>query len=231
MGRHSARAPTLFASATLQNCKTEGGKQQEVSDMSKVTTFNGRVVEDPPIAKFLFSDARAAWIWLPIRLWLGYQWIEAGLHKVTDPRWVQTGEALKGFWMNAVKVPEQGRPPIAFDWYRDFINGLLQSNSHTWFGPLVAWGELLIGIALVIGAFVGVAAFFGMFMNWNFIMAGAASTNGLLLVAAFLLVLAWKVAGYVGADYFLLRWLGVPWKTRDNASVTPPKASPQVGPA
>ena len=95
-----------------------------------------------------------------------------------------------------------------------------------WFGPLVAWGELLIGIALIIGAFVGVAAFFGMFMNWNFIMAGAASTNGLLLVAAFLLVLAWKVAGYIGADYFLLRWLGVPWKTRETS---PPPASTPTG--
>jgi thiosulfate dehydrogenase [quinone] large subunit len=196
--------------------------------MSNVTTFNGRTIEDPPIAKFLFSDARMAWVWLPIRLWLGYQWIEAGLHKVSDPKWVQTGEALKGFWMNAVKVPEQGRPPIAFDWYRDFINSLLQSNSHTWFGPLVAWGELLIGIALIIGAFVGVAAFFGMLMNWNFIMAGAASTNGLLLVAAFLLVLAWKIAGYIGADYFLLRWLDVPWKTRETS---PPTATPksQIG--
>jgi thiosulfate dehydrogenase [quinone] large subunit len=199
--------------------------------MSKVTTFNGRVIEDPPIAKFLFSDVRAAWIWLPIRLWLGYEWIEAGLHKVTDPKWVQTGEAIKGFWTRAVQVPETGRPPIAFDWYREFINGLLQSNSHTWFGPLVAWGELLIGVALVIGAFVGVAAFFGMFMNWNFIMAGAASTNGLLLVAAFLLVLAWKVAGYVGADYFLLRWLGVPWKVREDRTETPPRVSPKVDPA
>jgi thiosulfate dehydrogenase [quinone] large subunit len=199
--------------------------------MSKVTTFNGRVIEDPPVAKFLFSDVRAAWIWLPIRLWLGYEWIEAGLHKVTDPKWVQTGEALKGFWTRAVQVPETGRPAIAFDWYREFINGLLQSNSHTWFGPLVAWGELLIGVALVIGAFVGVAAFFGMFMNWNFIMAGAASTNGLLLVAAFLLVLAWKVAGYIGADYFLLRWLGVPWKVREAGTETPPRVSPKVGPA
>jgi thiosulfate dehydrogenase [quinone] large subunit len=188
--------------------------------MSRVTTFHGRIIQDPPIAKILFSDVRAAWLWLPIRLWLGYQWIDAGLHKVTDPKWVQTGEALKGFWANAVKVPETGRPPIAFDWYRDFINGLLQSGSHTWFGPLVAWGELLIGIALVVGAFVGITAFFGLFMNWNFIMAGAASTNGLLLIVAALLMVAWKVAGQVGADYVLLRWLGVPWKMREETKTT-----------
>ena len=179
------------------------------------TTFNRRLIQDPPIARFLFTDVRAAWIWLPIRLWLGYQWIAASMHKISDPRWVTTGEALKGFWTNAVKIPAQGSAPIAFDWYRDFINFMLQNRAYTWFGPLVAWGEMLIGIALVIGAFVGVAAFFGMFLNWNFILAGAASTNGLLLVAAFMLVLAWKVAGYIGADYFLLRRLGVPWQTRE----------------
>jgi len=195
-----------------------------MSSISRTTTFSGRLIQDPPIAKFLFSDVRAAWIWLPIRLWLGYQWITASLHKISDPNWTVTGEALKGFWMNAVKVPAQGSPPIAFGWYRDFLNGLLQSNSYTWFGPLVAWGEFLIGVALVVGAFVGMAAFFGMFMNWNFIMAGAASTNGLLLVAAFLLVLAWKVAGYIGADYALLRRLGVPWETRPTES---PSQSPR----
>lgn len=195
--------------------------------MSKVSTFKGRVIEDPPLAKFLFSDVRAAWIWLPIRLWLGWQWVEAGLHKVQDPKWVQTGEALKGFWVNAVKVPETGRPPIAFDWYRDFINSLLQSQSYTWFGPLISFGELLVGIGLIVGAFVGVAAFFGMLMNFNFIMAGAASTNGLLLLIGVLIVMAWKVAGYIGADYFLLKWLGVPWRSTLPETEAPPPMQPK----
>ena len=172
----------------------------------------GHTIQDPPLARFLFADRRAAWIWLILRVWLGVQWVEAALHKVSDPAWVQTGSALKGFWAGAVKIPVTGKPAITFDWYRDFLNFLLQNETYTWFGKVVAYGELLLGIALIVGAFVGVAAFFGAFMNWNFIMAGAASSNGLLLVLAVLLVLAWKVAGYLGADFFLLRWIGVPWK-------------------
>jgi thiosulfate dehydrogenase [quinone] large subunit len=191
--------------------------------MSKVSTFKGRSIQDPPIAKFLFSDVRSAWIWLPIRLWLGWQWLEAGLHKVEDPKWTQTGEALKAYWTRAVAIPETGRPAISFDWYRDFINGLLQSNSHTWFSPLVAWGEVLVGLGLIVGAFVGIAAFFGLLMNFNFIMAGSASTNGLLLVVGAVLMLAWKVAGYIGADYFLLRFLGVPWKSKEAEAEAPPQ--------
>jgi thiosulfate dehydrogenase [quinone] large subunit len=91
---------------------------------------------------------------------------------------------------------------------------LLDAQAWTWFAKLVAYGELLIGIALIIGAFTGIAAFFGAFMNWNFMLAGSASTNPLLFLIAVGLILAWKVAGYLGADYFLLRWVGVPWQWR-----------------
>jgi thiosulfate dehydrogenase (quinone) large subunit len=195
-----------------------------MASVKSPTTFNGRMIEDPKIAKFLFSDVRMSWLWLIVRVWLGAQWVEASLHKISDPAWVSTGAALKGFWMGAVKIPDTGKPAIAFDWYRDFLNMLLNTNSYTWFGPLVAYGELLIGVGLIVGAFVGIAAFFGALMNWNFIMAGAASTNGLLLIAALFLVMAWKIAGYIGADFFILRWLGVPWKARDNAPA--PEAKP-----
>jgi thiosulfate dehydrogenase [quinone] large subunit len=110
-----------------------------------------------------------------------------------------------------VQIPAEGRPPIVFDWYRSFLQFMLDNDWYTWFGPLVAWGETLIGIALILGALTGIAAFFGAFRNWNFIMAGSASTNGMLLTLAVLLVLAWKVAGWWGLDRWLLPLLGTPW--------------------
>ncbi|MCJ7700766.1 MAG: DoxX family membrane protein [Anaerolineales bacterium] len=170
-----------------------------------------RVLQDPPIIQTLTADRRASWLWLILRVWLGYQWIDAALHKVNNPAWVQTGEALKGFWSGIVVIPEGGRPPIAFDWYRSFIQMMLDAQAYQWFGKLVAYGEVLIGIALIIGAFTGFAAFFGAFMNWNFMMAGSASTNPLLFVVALSLILAWKVSGYLGLDYFLLPAIGTPW--------------------
>lgn len=175
---------------------------------------NARLIQDPPLARFLFSDTRSSIIWLPIRVLLGLTWLQSGWGKVGNPAWVETGEALRGFWQGAVAIPETGRPPIAFDWYRSFIQGLLDAQAYTWFAKLIVVGEILVGVALILGAFVGIAAFFGAVMNWNFIMAGAASTNGLLLLGAILLILAWKVAGYIGLDYFLLPWLGTPWSRR-----------------
>lgn len=177
-----------------------------------------RVIEDPAFVRTLFNDVRFSILWLVVRIWLGYQWIDAASHKIGNPAWVVTGDALKGYWSNAVAIPETGRPPIAFDWYRGFIQGLLDAQAYTWFAKLVAYGELLVGIALIVGAFVGIAAFFGAVMNWNFMMAGSASTNPMLFVAALLLIFAWKTAGFLGLDYFLLNWLGTPWGRRRAAS-------------
>lgn len=176
-----------------------------------VRTETGRRIEDPPLAKFLFSDTRMAPVWLVVRVLVGLSWLTSGWGKLQNPAWMETGAALQGFWQNAVAVPEGGRPAIAFDWYRGFIQSLLDTEAYVWFAKLISVGETLIGVALILGAFVGIAAFFGAFMNWNFVMAGTASTNALLGLGALLLILAWKVAGWWGLDRWLLPRLGTPW--------------------
>lgn len=173
-----------------------------------------RVIEEPNFIKQLFNNPRFSVIWLAVRVWLGMQWIDAASHKINNPAWTETGAALKGYWTNAVTIPETGRPAITFGWYRDFLQTLIDAEAYTWFAKLVAYGELIIGIALIVGAFVGIAAFFAGFMNWNFMMAGSASSNPLLFVAAVGLILSWKIAGYIGADYFLLNLLGTPWNRK-----------------
>ncbi|MEN6523919.1 MAG: DoxX family protein, partial [Anaerolineaceae bacterium] len=165
-------------------------------------------ITDPPIAVKLFGSTRWSWVWLIVRLVLGYDWLSHGIEKLANAAWMN-GDALKGFWTAAVVVPDApARPAIAFGWYRSFIEFLLSSGSYTWFAKLVAVGEFLVGVALILGLFTGIAAFFGGFMNWNFMMAGSASTNPLLFVVAMFLVLAWKTAGWWGLDRWLLPTLG-----------------------
>lgn len=188
--------------------------------MAEKTIVNPRgeiTIPDPPIAHILFSTTRFAWLWLILRVYLGWMWLTSGWGKISGGVWM-TGEPLRGFWTGAVQIPAEGRPPIAFDWYRNFLQFMLDNGWYTWFAPLIAWGEVLIGMALILGALTGIAAFFGAFMNWNFIMAGAASTNGMLLTLAVILILAWKVAGWWGLDRWLLPLLGTPWYrvSRDN---------------
>jgi thiosulfate dehydrogenase [quinone] large subunit len=168
------------------------------------------VVTDPPLARLLFSDVRLAWLWLPLRLWLGWSWLTSGWGKFQNPAWMDSGTALKGFWERAVVV--EPRAVISYDWYRDFIQLMLNAEAYTWFAKVITLGEVTIGIALILGAFVGVAAFFGGFLNWNFVMAGTASTNALLFAIATGLVLGWKTAGWIGLDRWLLQMLGTPWR-------------------
>ena len=143
-------------------------------------------------------------------VYLGYEWLQAGWHKIVDLEWMAGGE-LAVYWERAVALPEQGRPPITYDWYRDFIQGLLNSGHQTWFAPFVVIGELLVGVALIAGVLVGIAAFFGALMNMSFMLAGSASTNPILFTLSIAMMLAWKVAGYIGLDRVLLPRLGAPW--------------------
>ena len=170
-------------------------------------------MSDPPIANALFNNTKLAWVWLILRLYLGYEWITAGLHKLETPAWIQTGTALKGYWTAAVAVPDApAQPVITYGWYRAFLQFLLNHQSYVWFAKLVSVGEFLVGVALVLGLFVGLAAFFGGFMNFNYMLAGTTSTNPVFFVLAILLMLAWKTAGYWGLDRIVLRLLGTPWK-------------------
>ena len=89
---------------------------------------------------------------------------------------------------------------------------MVSAEAHTWGSKIIIFGELAIATALILGAFVGIAAFFGGMMNWSFIMAGSASTNGMLFAIATWLVLAWRNAGWIGLDRWLLPTVGTPWK-------------------
>lgn len=181
--------------------------------MTAQSLRNPITFKDPSFVRSLFGNPGWAWLWLVLRLYVGYTWLTSGWGKLSNPAWVGTGEALKGFWERALLIPEApARAPIAFDWYRVFIQSLLDGGQYVWFAKLVTFGELLVGAALILGAFTGIAAFLGGFMNWNFMMAGTASINPVLFTVSVLLVLAWKTAGWWGLDRWLLPLLGTPWQ-------------------
>jgi thiosulfate dehydrogenase [quinone] large subunit len=105
---------------------------------------------------------------------------------------------------------------------------MLEQGWYTWFGPLIMFGELAVGVGLVLGLLTGIAAFFGALLNINFMLAGSASTNPVLFTLAILLMGAWKVAGWFGLDRWLLPLLGTPWMRPDELPKQPdaPDAPP-----
>lgn len=177
-----------------------------------------RALVDPPLSRFLFSDTRMAGFWCVLRLWLGYQWLQGAVPKLTDPGWMVTGDSLKGFWQAAITVSGPF-PVITYPWYRAFIEFLLNGGHYVWFAKVIALGEAAVGVGLVLGLLTGAAATGGLVMNASYLLAGSASINPVLAALELPVILAWKVAGWWGLDRFVLGPLLQPTNRRRFGSV------------
>ncbi len=171
-------------------------------------------VDDPKLWKLLLGNAYFGVVWMALRFYIGFEWLAAGEHKIRDTGWVGSGESLARSWTRYTTVPEGGTtsPAGKFGWYNDLLKYMLDHEWYSWFGAVIAWGEFLIGLGLILGALVGIAAFFGTLLNMSFMLAGTTSSNPVMFAITVFLVLGWKVAGYFGLDRYLLPSLGAPWK-------------------
>jgi thiosulfate dehydrogenase [quinone] large subunit len=170
-------------------------------------------VGEPPIAQLLFADPRLAWFWLLVRLYAGYQWVAAGMEKLGNPAWTgsKAGTAIAGFVAGALPKAAGAHPDVA-GWYAGFLQAFVLPHAALW-SWLIVFGEIAVGVGLILGLFTGIAAFFGGLLNANYLLAGTVSTNPMLFILATWLVLAWRVAGYYGLDYWVLPAVGVPGGT------------------
>lgn len=175
---------------------------------------------EPPIAKFFLGSSGAAALWFVLRMNVGAQWFLAGWEKVKDPTWGTSGVALKGF-VTAAIAKTGGAHPSVQGWYGNFLHDFVLPNAG-FFSILVSWGELAVGLGILVGALTGIAAGFGVLMNLNYLLAGTVSINPVLGMFGLFLCFAWRVAGYYGLDSYLLPALGMPWKRGTLFQPTPP---------
>src|ERR1700692_4725923 len=99
-------------------------------------------IPEPQIAKFLFADTRIAWLWLIVRLYVGYQWLTAGLEKLTG----HDGVAIKGFVSGAL-AQATGAHPAVQGWYASFLQTFVLPHA-AFFAYVVTFCEVLVGVAL-----------------------------------------------------------------------------------
>ncbi|MDQ3345866.1 MAG: DoxX family protein [Chloroflexota bacterium] len=146
-------------------------------------------------------------IWLALRWWLASVWLTAGWGKVFGdraPAWVgeKAGTAVTGFLGGALEKTGGDNPEV-LPWYAAFIREVALPNA-TLFGYLVAYGELLVALALVVGLFTRFAALMGVLMNLAYLFAGVSSQNPQMLLAEAAIVFAGGAAGYYGLDRYVL---------------------------
>lgn len=137
-----------------------------------------------------------------LRIAVGYHFITAAWPKVTGK--FLTGQTLaEELTKTAMKDP--------FAWHKSFILGFVVPHAHS-FSHLVAFGELAIGISLLLGCLVRISASFGAFHNLNILLAIAIANGGpqLGINRIFIilqLVFAFSSAGLaLGVDGLLKRW-------------------------
>ncbi len=116
---------------------------------------------------------------------------------------------MKGFVGGAL-AQSTGAHPAVQGWYATFLQNVVLPNAAA-FSYIITFGEILVGLGLIFGCLTGIAAFFGLFMNLNFLLAGAVSINPVIGTMALFLVMAWRIGGYYGVDRYLLPLLGTPW--------------------
>ena len=159
------------------------------------------------LSRFIFGDTRITLLWLGLRVYIGVIWISAGWQKWQDPAWTgqNAGAAVTGF-LHAALAKTVGEHPDVSQWYATFINSIALPHA-TLFSYLVTYGEICVGLGLILGLFTGIAAFFGLVMNFNYLFAGTVSINPLFVLIEIPLILAWRVSGYIGLDRYVFKKL------------------------
>lgn len=155
------------------------------------------------LKSFFVENKNSAIIWLPVRLYVGYEWFMAGYEKLISHAWLgsNAGNIIKGFLTGAL-AKTGGDHPDVMQWYAWLINHVFIPGAPV-LSYLVVFGELLVGAALILGLCTKKAAKWGAFMNINYLLAGTVSSNAFLLVLELFLIKSSKVSGWIGVDRFM----------------------------
>lgn len=174
----------------------------------------------------VFKNPYWSILWTVIRLYVGYEWLTAGWEKVTGPQnsmWIgsKAGTIIKGFLTNAVKnsvaTPQNPHPTVQ-GWYAWIAQHIFLPIAPV-FSYLVAFGELAVGIGLILGIFTTIALYAAALMNLVYMLSGSTSTNPQLYTLEIILLVVGASAYSIGLD----RWI-IPWcKEKLGMKNTPPR--------
>ncbi len=149
--------------------------------------------------KWLRESQSASVLLLLARLYLGYAWLISGYEKITE------GFDASGFLKGAL-AKTGGEHPSVQGWWASFVERVALPNVDL-FNILVPWGELLVGLGLILGCFTTAAAFFALVMNFSFLFSGTVSTNPQMVLLTIFVVVAGLNAGRYGLDRYVIPYL------------------------
>jgi len=150
---------------------------------------------------FLRENKIAAGLLAVLRVYLGYAWMTAGWGKITGG--FDASGFLKGVTANPVMGPDGA---VVYGTYVSFLKGVALPNVGL-FNVLVPWGEFLVGLGLILGCLTTAAMFFGVLMNFAFLLAGTVSHNPTDILMGVIILAAGFNAGRYGLDYYVVPFI------------------------
>ncbi|WP_106768869.1 DoxX family protein [Paenibacillus faecalis] len=157
--------------------------------------------------QWLRENKVAMWLLTVIRIYIGYEWLVAGWHKLTG------GFDAAGFLQGAI-ANSTGEHPAVQGWWAAFLEHVAMPGVE-FFNVLVPLGEFLVGLGLILGTFTTFAALMGLVMNAAFLLSGTVSTNVQMLLLEVLIIVAAANAGKIGLDRYVLPYLRK-WFNKDG---------------
>ena len=203
-------APTASSDVERKNPLDLGGGGPKVPLRRPASDWFRAEVPPSPLrlSSWLFRSQGASVLWLIVRLWLGYQWINAGYQKIWGSEkiafWYGGGAGVKGFASAGITGSATGKGGASYGWRAGFLHNFVIPNA-SWIARLISVAEIVIGIALVLGLFTGLAAFAGLSLNVIYMFSGSSGVNPMYAILSMLLILAWRNAGWFGLDRLVLR--------------------------
>jgi len=155
---------------------------------------------------FLRNNTAVAGVLTIIRLYLGYFWLTSGIGKITG------GFEVNGFLQGAIGKATGDHTAVQ-TWWATFLEQVALPN-HELFSTLVMWGEVLVGIGLILGLFTNLAALGGITMNFSFLLSGTTSTNPQMVILTIFLLVAGANAGRYGLDRWVMPYVRKQYKSR-----------------
>lgn len=141
-------------------------------------------------------------VWLALRLYLAEVWLQFGIGKIRGG-WLR-GDGLHGL-LSAVA---EGETPAPFGFYERVADVLVASGMDDVLSVCIPLVEVGVGVAFITGVMLVPAAIAAIMLNVNLVLSGVASLqfDGRIIALQILLLLAWRVAGYLGLGTLVRRW-------------------------
>lgn len=157
------------------------------------------------VVRWPFSSRLSAPVWFVLRIYLGSIWLQFGLVKIRTG-WLTTNPMEQILTMIA-----NGQTPTPLPAYRHVAEILLALDLDRVMAIAIPVMELVFASAFFTGVLLVPAAIGACLLNLNLILSGIATWgfDGRIIALQILLLLGWRVAGYLGISESLSNLLRI----------------------